>query len=69
MAHQSLTACLSILMDEGLVRQTETGKFLSVAPERYEYYQDQRLKERYEKWKKAGDKQGFFALLTKERFA
>jgi len=60
MPHQTLTAALSHLMDDGIVRQLPDGRFVSVAVERAEHYAWLRKRERYVRWKKRGEAEGFF---------
>lgn len=59
MSHQTLTARLSDLMDEGLVWQDDSNQFFVTEESYWHYYAAKREKERYQKWLKVGKKNGW----------
>lgn len=65
MKHQTLTASISNLMDEGLLFQYKDRFYIS-EPSQIELLQAQRKLERYKKWIKAGEREGFFEQREKQ---
>jgi DNA-binding HxlR family transcriptional regulator len=58
-SHQTLTARLSELMDMGIVWQNDRNEFYTTEKHQWPIYSDMRREERYQKWLKAGEKEGF----------
>jgi DNA-binding HxlR family transcriptional regulator len=59
MSHQTLTARLSDLMDMGIVWQDQLNQFYLTPKSSWGYYSSERREERYQRWLKAGEKEGF----------
>ena len=59
MSHQTLTARLSELMDMGIVWQNERNEFYLTQELLWNHYSGIRREERYQRWLKAGEKEGF----------
>lgn len=69
-SHQTLTARLSELMDEGLVFEAQSGKFHQTDIEMVEMAANARANYRYEKWVKLGNDNGYFErVISEKRFA
>jgi DNA-binding transcriptional regulator GbsR (MarR family) len=64
MSHQTLTARLSELMDMGVVWQSEKNEFYLTKKDMWTFYSDLRTQQRFQKWLKAGEKEGFTAGTT-----
>lgn len=60
MPHQSLTAALSVLNDWGVIHQGAGGTYYITAHGKEEYIAAVREMERYKRWKKAGERNGWF---------
>jgi DNA-binding transcriptional regulator GbsR (MarR family) len=59
MSHQTLTARLSELMDMGIVWQNKKNEFYLTKKDTWGFYSGVRREERYQRWLKAGEKEGF----------
>lgn len=66
MPHQSLTAALSKLNDMGLIYQDVSGQYQITSYDDVERVAHQRDRQRFEKWKKVGEKNGWFSKMFQE---
>lgn len=65
-AHQTLTAAISHLMDDGLVYQDDQGVFhVSDITEIYKHAHDRKVT-KYEKWYRLGEKNGYFDMREEQ---
>ena len=60
MPHQTLAARVSELMDLGIVKQDDDGRFSHAQPSEYTFNAMLREQERYLKWAKLGHENGWF---------
>lgn len=60
MPHQTLAARVSELMDLGIVKQDDDGRFYHAQPNEYEFNAMLREQERYLKWSRLGHENGWF---------
>ena len=65
--HQTLTSAVSFMMDEGLVRQEESGIFSVVwETEEIRNLGSKRAKAKFDKWVKKGEEKGYFMRRASE---
>lgn len=58
--HQSITSCLSRLMDMGVVSQSDDGDFYHTHKDQIKFRAMMREQDRYNKWLKLGMENGWF---------
>ena len=63
-AHQTLTSALSRLMDMGVVGQWDSGAFYRSNPEAWDKLAKKREDERYARWRKIGEDNGWLQGFT-----